>query len=211
MRQRRDRMERSLIHVHRIPDGRVVLLGALHRFLEALVENSCAVLLAGHLAVALFLHLALLRLEARHHRLQRAAGAPLLRLVQQHLAGGAVDDERRFAAGTSDFDIVGHSAAHPDTASACVKSSTRSSACSSPTETRSRFSAFRLPTPSLDARCSIRLSVPPSDVARVKIFVFAVTACASARPPRTLNDNMPPNDDICRAAIAWPACDSSPG
>src|SRR3954454_8747138 len=202
MRQRRDRMERSLIHVHRISDWGVVLLGALHRFLEVLVENSCAVLLPAHLAVELFLYLALLRLEPRHHRLERAAGAPLLRLVQQHLAGGAVDDERGVAAGTSDFDVRGHSVAHPDTPSACVKSSTRSSACSRPTETRSRFSAVRLPTPSRDARCSIRLSVPPRDVARVKILVFAVTACASSRPPRTLNDSIPPNDDICRAATS---------
>src|SRR5437588_197890 len=181
------------IHVHRIPDRRVVLLGALHRFLEAFVEDAGAVFLTGHLAVELFLHLALLRLQAGHHRLQRAARAPFLHLVQQNFAGGAVDDERGVAAGTGDFDVGSHggdcsadgSSAGPPAArwrialraaepaavqpasrrrydeSACVKSSTRSSASSNPTETRSRFSAVRLPAPSLEARCSIRLSVPP--------------------------------------------------
>ena len=49
--------------------------------------------------------------------------------------------------------------------SAWSKSSFRSSMCSSPTETRRRFSGARVPGPSTDARCSTRLSVPPRLVA----------------------------------------------
>src|SRR4051812_18407519 len=106
----RDRATAS-IHIHRIPDRRIVLFRSLHRFLEALVEDAGAVFLAGHLAVELLLLLALLRFETGHHRLQRAAGAPLLRLVQQNLAGGAVDDESGIAAGTGDLEVGGHSGA----------------------------------------------------------------------------------------------------
>ncbi len=53
-------------------------------------------------------------------------------------------------------------------ASACVRSSIRSSGCSSPTETRRRFCGVGEPGPSLDARCSMRVSVPPRLVALVR-------------------------------------------
>ena len=97
-------------------------------------------------------------------------------------------DERRLAAGTGDFEVLGHANAggaldgdwlgqgvsdlsrkvsmrqlpgasldrfNPN---ACPRSSIRSAGCSSPTDTRSRFCAVRLPGPSLELRCSMRLS-----------------------------------------------------
>ena len=51
----------------------------------------------------------------------------------------------------------------------------------------------------------------PSDVARMNSLQRATTPIAVSRPPRTWNDSMPPNADICRAAIACPGCDASPG
>ena len=46
--------------------------------------------------------------------------------------------------------------------------------------------------PSIDARCSIKLSTPPRLVARVKIFVFAATDIAASRPSFTSNESIPP-------------------
>ena len=49
--------------------------------------------------------------------------------------------------------------------SACVRSLIRSSACSRPTDRRNRFCGVAVSGPSIDALCSIRLSVPPRLVA----------------------------------------------
>ena len=96
-------------------------------------------------------------------------------------------------------------------ASACARSAIRSSACSSPIETRSRFCGVVEPGPSLEARCSIRLSVPPRLVALTKSFTREAARTAASRPPRTRKESIPPKPDICRFAIAWPGCDSRPG
>ena len=69
-------------------------------------------------------------------------------------------------------------------------------------EHRSNPSGEVVPGPSMDARCSIRLSTPPRLVARVKIFVFAAIAIAASRPPFASNESIPPNIDICRLAIS---------
>ena len=65
--------------------------------------------------------------------------------------------------------------------------------------------------PSTEARCSIRLSMPPRLVARVNNSTRAATAIAAAAPPCTWIDNMPPKSCIWRAATAWPGCVGSPG
>src|ERR1022692_3293239 len=76
---------------------------------------------------------------------------------------------------------------------ACSKSPIRSSVFSSPTEMRNKLSGVRVFGPSTDARCSIKLCVPPRLVARVKSRTFAATCIARSRPPRNCNDNMPPH------------------
>ncbi len=66
--------------------------------------------------------------------------------------------------------------------------------------------------PSTLARCSIRLSTPPMEVARFQSCTFAAVAMAAASPPFTLMDSMPPKPPvICRAAISWPGKFVSPG
>jgi len=50
-------------------------------------------------------------------------------------------------------------------ARACSRSAIKSSTCSRPTETRSRLSGVGESAPSTEARCSIKLSVPPRLVA----------------------------------------------
>src|SRR5439155_148126 len=92
-------------------------------------------------------------------------------------------------------------------ASAWVKSSIRSSGCSRPIDTRSRLTGVVVPGPSIDARCSTRLSVPPKLVARVKTRIFAATAIAASAPPLTCTESMPPNIAIWRFAISCPGCD----
>src|SRR6185436_7303591 len=243
-RRRRGRSsEAASIHIHRIDEFLVRFFRALHRLFEALLENARAVLLALELFLEPLRRLALLRLEPRHHRLQRPRHLHLFRLVQQDFAAEAIDHDRRLAAGAGDFE-VGHGCdskrvpcsvfcdpgvsglrVHPCRtarvtehgkrntlhSSASSKSSTRSSACSSPTDKRSRFSAVVLPGPSLELRCSIRLSTLPREVARVKRRTLAVTARASARVPRTRKESMPPKADIWRRAMSWTGWDSRPG
>ena len=68
------------------------------------------------------------------------------------------------------------------------------------------------PRPSMLDRCSTRLSTPPSDVARFHTRMRAAAAMAAASPPRSRIDSIPPNPPcICRAAMAWPGWDGSPG
>ena len=77
---------------------------------------------------------------------------------------------------------------------------------------RNRSAGAGVPAPSTLARCSIRLSVPPSEVARFQTCVFAATATAAASPPRARMDSMPPKPPfIWRRAISWPGLDGSPG
>ena len=81
-----------------------------------------------------------------------------------------------------------------------------------PTETRSRFSGTTLCGPSTVARCSIRLSTPPSEVAGTKSRVRVATRFASAAPPATRSESIAPKPlVICRFATACPGWDSSPG
>src|SRR5262249_23467658 len=76
------------------------------------------------------------------------------------------------------------------------RSSIRSSGCARPIDSRKRFSGVRVPGPSIDARCSTRLSVPPKLVARVNPRSFAATCTARAWSPRTCTDTIPPNAAI---------------
>lgn len=64
---------------------------------------------------------------------------------------------------------------------AISRSANRSPMSSKPTETLNKFLAVVPYFPSTVARCSIKLSVPPSEVARLKSFTFFTTyACNSA-------------------------------
>ena len=63
----------------------------------------------------------------------------------------------------------------------------------------------------LEARCSIRLSTPPSEVARFHNCTRAAASIAARSPPFTRIDSMPPKPDIWRAATACPGCEGSPG
>src|SRR5438067_9723449 len=107
---------------------------------------------------------------------------------------------------------LGLAAASPSNQeSACSKSSIKSSGCSRPIEQRNKLSGEVVPGPSIDARCSIKLSTPPKLVARVKISVLAATRIAASRPPFASNESIPPNSDICFFAMSYPGCDCSPG
>ncbi len=64
--------------------------------------------------------------------------------------------------------------------------------------TAANLRATSCPGPSIDARCSIKLSTPPKLVARIKIFVFAAAFIAASRPPLTSKESIPPNIDIWR-------------
>jgi hypothetical protein len=62
------------------------------------------------------------------------------------------------------------------------------------------------------ARCSIRLSTPPSEVARFHSSTLAAVAMAARSPPLVLTDSMPPKPPaICLDAALWPANDGRPG
>ena len=65
-------------------------------------------------------------------------------------------------------DERGQRLTRPQPPSAWSRSAIRSSTCSRPIDIRSRPCGVRLCGPSIDARCSIRLSTPPRLVARVK-------------------------------------------
>ena len=60
--------------------------------------------------------------------------------------------------------------------SACSRSAIKSAVSSMPTDRRSRSSGTGEPAPSTLARCSIRLSTPPSDVARFQSATLAAVA-----------------------------------
>ena len=69
-----------------------------------------------------------------------------------------------------------------------------------------------MPGPSIEARCSIRLSAPPSEVARFHNSVRAAVETAARSPSLTRIDNMPPKPPcIWRLATAWPGLDGRPG
>ena len=98
--------------------------------------------------------------ERRLHSRSRPGG-PATRLPAD-LSGEKIHDFRM--AGV--LPITGRSAGalpHTDPDSACSRSAMSSSELSMPTETRSRFSGTTLCGPSTVARCSIRLSTPPSE------------------------------------------------
>ncbi|SLI08520.1 Uncharacterised protein [Mycobacteroides abscessus subsp. abscessus] len=59
--------------------------------------------------------------------------------------------------------------------------------------------------------CSISDSTPPSDSARVKIFVREQKSSAASRPPCNRTEIMPPKRRICLSATAWPGCSGRPG
>ena len=65
--------------------------------------------------------------------------------------------------------------------------------------------------PSTDARCSIKLCVPPKLVARMNTLVPAATRIAFAAEPFTRNDITPPDINICWLATSYPGCVASPG
>ena len=80
-----------------------------------------------------------------------------------------------------------------------------SSAFSMPTETRSRFSGTTLLGPSTVARCSMRLSTPPSEVAGTKSRVRVATRFAAPASPATSRESIAPKPlVIWRFATAWP-------
>src|SRR5947207_3037683 len=78
-------------------------------------------------------------------------------------------------------------------------------------ESRSRSCGVFESGPSLDARCSIKLSVPPSEVARVNSSTRETTFIAAPRRPFTRIDIIPPKPDTCFLATACPASLFRPG
>src|SRR5437764_1303975 len=100
-------------------------------------------------------------------------------------------------------------------ASATSRSSTRSSADSRPTESRTRFDgaangASAVEACVIRAGCSIRLSTPPSDSASWKTRVRATRARASSSDSAR-KEIIPPKSRIWRAAIVWPGWVGRPG
>jgi len=90
---------------------------------------------------------------------------------------------------------------HPPRADS--RSAIKSLGSSIPTERRNRSGGAGLSAPSTEARCSIRLSTPPSEVARFQISTRAAVAIAASAPPRTRILSMPPKPPVIwRAAIA---------
>mmetsp|Transcript_36858 Transcript_36858/g.91727 ORF Transcript_36858/g.91727 Transcript_36858/m.91727 type:complete len:245 (+) Transcript_36858:275-1009(+) len=97
--------------------------------------------------------------------------------------------------------------------SARLRSWNRSSASSNPTESRSRSPGTPESGPSTVARCSMRLSTPPREVAGAQILSRDSRCSAASAPPATRMDNMPPNmvpaawlPDCCAtltACIGW--------
>ena len=109
---------------------------------------------------------------------------------------------------------LGGEAAHRGAplSSAASRSAIRSPGASMPTDSRSRSSGTGEDGPSEPRLCSIRLSTPPSEVARLNTRTAASTSRAAPAPPATRMDSMPPNPPfICRAAISWPGWSGSPG
>ena len=101
-------------------------------------------------------------------------------------------------------------------ARACSRSASRSSTSSMPTESRTRSPGTSSGEPAalawvIRCGCSISDSTPPSDSARVNSWVRSHTFRATSSPPRSRNDSIPPNPDICFAAISWCRCWGSPG
>src|SRR5215831_11062438 len=96
--------------------------------------------------------------------------------------------------------------------SAASRSATRSRGSSMPMDRRSRSPVTGDDGPSVLWRCSMRLSTPPREVARLNTRTDASTALARSGPPATRIDSIPPNPPpIWRAATAWPGCEASPG
>ena len=89
----------------------------------------------------------------------------------------------------------------------------RSPASSTPTDRRSRSGGHGVPGPSMLARCSIRLSTPPSDVARFHSSTRAAVAIAARSPP--LHAHRQHAAEAARhlllAPAAWPAKEGRPG
>src|SRR5690606_12048557 len=83
-------------------------------------------------------------------------------------------------------------AAQPRALSACSRSAARSSICSRPIERRRRLRGTGLSGPSTVARCSIKLSTPPNEVAGRKRWHAFTTSMAAASPPRTSKLSIPP-------------------
>src|SRR5271154_2150305 len=74
-----------------------------------------------------------------------------------------------------------------------------------PTESRNKSAGTGVPAPSIEARCSMRLSTPPSEVARFQISTRAAVAIAASSPPVTRIDTIPPNPPghlPCRDRVA---------
>src|SRR4029453_8066204 len=99
--------------------------------------------------------------------------------------------------------------------SADSRSAIRSSADSIPTESRMRLRGAANGESAVDAcvicaGCSIRLSTPPSDSARVQTLVRATISTASSSEPAR-NEIIPPKSDIWRLAISCPGWVGSPG
>ena len=87
---------------------------------------------------------------------------------------------------------------------ACCKSPIRSSVFSSPMEMRNKFCGVCVFGPSIDARCSIRLCVPPRLVARVKSWTARANLHSSfARATQPYGQHSPEPDHLtCRNVIA---------
>ena len=78
-------------------------------------------------------------------------------------------------------------------------------------ERRSSVSGVRVSGPSIDCRCSIKLSTPPRLVARVKILVWFGSAIAAARSPLSSKESIPPKRLICRAPVRAADATGVPG
>jgi pimeloyl-ACP methyl ester carboxylesterase len=102
-----------------------------------------------------------------------------------------------------------------DLTRAVSRSATRSVGDSIPTESRTRLRGAANGASAVDAcviraGCSIRLSTPPRDSARVKSFVREQSATASSSDSAR-KQTMPPKSRIWRRAVSWPGWEGKPG
>src|SRR4029453_18598273 len=104
----------------------------------------------------------------------------------------------------------------PPRSRALAGSATRSSGCSTPTDSRTRSAGTSASVPAtlawvISPGSSIRLSTPPRLSARVNPSVAAASRLAASTPPAGRKATMPPKAAICLAASSCPGSPGRPG